>query len=130
MQVFGERLKKWRKKSGISAEVLAYKIDTDVSTYYRYEHGIISPTIDVLVQLCDLLSCTPNDLCNYENEPSELSQFSLKSIKSARVISQMPDVLQEITLLVVNGIRIQGDVFDVGRYLDTMNNLKRFPNSE
>ncbi len=54
--MIGERIKKTRKKLGLSQMDMAYALSVNQSNISRIENGTHMPTIDQLIMLKDLLS--------------------------------------------------------------------------
>jgi len=63
MKHFARRLKAARIAAGYSsAAKFAHMLGMDPHAYRTYERGEASPPLGKLVQICDALGCTPNDL--------------------------------------------------------------------
>ena len=60
--MFGKVLKEARQKAGLTQEKLAFKADLDRTYISLMERGQRSPTLDVLLRLCDALGVLPSDL--------------------------------------------------------------------
>lgn len=60
--LFAERLKYFRNKKGISQVDLAKVIDVERTTISMYETARAVPRISNLVDICNALNITPNDL--------------------------------------------------------------------
>lgn len=52
----GERIKELRKEAGWSQGELAEKVATDARQVSRYENGRITPSLDVLVRIAEVLN--------------------------------------------------------------------------
>ncbi len=68
----GERMKRMRKRLGLSADELAAKIGKDRATIYRYESNDIEnmPT-SILEPLAKALNTTPSVLMGWEEETND-----------------------------------------------------------
>lgn len=54
-QEIGQRIRKAREESGISAGTLAIAFDRTSKAYYHWENGVAMPTADQLKELCRML---------------------------------------------------------------------------
>lgn len=52
---FGLRLRRLRKRKGLSQTALAKKLGVTKTTIYRYERNTLSPTLDRAIQLVQIL---------------------------------------------------------------------------
>ena len=60
--IFGEALKRWREKRGLTQEALAHEAGITASYAGQVERGRKTPTLTVILKLCRALECTPGDL--------------------------------------------------------------------
>lgn len=51
LELFGERLKQLRHKTGLTLEQLAFEADIELSQVHRVEKGKINPTLTTLIAL-------------------------------------------------------------------------------
>ena len=58
----GERIKELRKEAGWSQGELAEKVATDARQVSRYENGRITPSLDVLVRIAEVLNVSIDHL--------------------------------------------------------------------
>ena len=61
-EMFGEALKRWRSKRGLTQEALAHEAGITTSYASQVERGRKSPTLTVILKLCRALECTPGEL--------------------------------------------------------------------
>ena len=61
-QIFGNVLKTYRSKLGISQEELAFRADVDRTFVSRLERGVRQPTITTLIGLATALDVSAADL--------------------------------------------------------------------
>ncbi|MFC4670912.1 helix-turn-helix domain-containing protein [Seohaeicola nanhaiensis] len=66
----GKRLKFLRKSEQMTLAELASRSDVSVSTISKIENGALSPTLDVILKLCDGLKVKIGDLVNGEEGDS------------------------------------------------------------
>ena len=77
----GERIKYYRKKSGITQQKLAELIGVQASAISKYEKNIVSPTWKCLNEICDALDTNITDffvdlLIPNSNDNSNSQSFS------------------------------------------------------
>lgn len=58
----GKRIKKNRRSRGITQEVLAEKVNVSIPHISRIENGFSSPSLQTLVDICNVLGITIDDL--------------------------------------------------------------------
>lgn len=63
------RMKELRKKQGIEQNDLAKRMKLSRSTIAMWETGRSSPSLDMLIQLCEILGCTTGYLLGVEDTP-------------------------------------------------------------
>ena len=68
-------LKELRESRGLRQEDLAQMLGVKLSTYRTWEQGTTGIKLDRACAICDVLHCTPNDLCGWylshpEDRPS------------------------------------------------------------
>lgn len=56
------KLKEFRKKAKLTQADVAAAMNISQSYYSRFEKGLRLPDAKQIMQLCEILSCTPNDL--------------------------------------------------------------------
>lgn len=76
-KMFGEALRRWRGKRGLTQEALAHEAGITTSYYGQLERGKKSPTLTVIVKLCRALECTPGEL---------LADFTPSALKRLRFV--------------------------------------------
>ncbi len=74
-EIFGEALKRWRLKRGLTQEGLAHEAGITTSYASQVENGKKVPSLTVVLKLCRALNLTPGEL---------LSDFTAASIKRLR----------------------------------------------
>lgn len=84
----GQRIKRLRKRVGMSAETLAEKVGVAPSTIYRYESGDIDKVnSDMLIPIAKALGTTPACLMGWENNASEyvaVTELEMRFISAIR----------------------------------------------
>jgi transcriptional regulator with XRE-family HTH domain len=58
--VAGDVLREARRRHGVTQQQLAVRAQTSQAAISRIERGVVSPTVDTLVRLLDLLGEQPN----------------------------------------------------------------------
>jgi len=61
-EMFGEALKRWREKRGLTQEALAHEAGITASYAGQVERGAKAPGLSVVLRLCRALDCTPGEL--------------------------------------------------------------------
>lgn len=61
-RAFGEVLREYRTKAGLSQEELGHKADYDRTYISLLERGLRQPTLETLFKLADVLGVTPATL--------------------------------------------------------------------
>lgn len=67
------RIYYWRKQRGMRQTDLADSLGVEKQTISKYEIGYVSPTIDVLRRLADVLDVAPADLLAARDNPYTLT---------------------------------------------------------
>ena len=80
MNNFGNNLKKIRKQKNIKADEVAKQLGVSPAGYSRYENNHNGMDFDKLMQLCDILNTTPNDLFDY-HYPKNSNNNILQDVK-------------------------------------------------
>ncbi len=65
--IFSERLDELMEERNLSSLALSQKIGIADTTILRWRKGLMYPTVDKLVILCDFFGVTPNYLLGYED---------------------------------------------------------------
>lgn len=66
------RLKELRQRTTLNQEDMAPLLGISLSTYRTWEQGVARITLENAVRICEILGCTPNDLCGwYDAHPRE-----------------------------------------------------------
>ena len=63
--IFGDNLRKLRKRNNMSLESLAYEADMELSQIFRIEKGIINPTLTTLNALAKALNISLENLLKF-----------------------------------------------------------------
>lgn len=66
------RMKEMRKKQGLDQIQLARRMNLSRSTIAMWETGRSSPSLDMLIQLCEILGCTTGYLLGVEDTPYQI----------------------------------------------------------
>lgn len=92
----GNRIRKYRKESGLTQEQLAEKINVTKSRISNWEQGINRPDADIIGNICHALNVSPSDLLNVHLTDDELNVHEKKVIKAYRTkkdLQQAVDIL-------------------------------------
>ena len=74
---FGDRLRKLRKKSGLTQEKLADAVGVSLLTLFRWEKGERSPRIDEIKALAKALGVSEADLLNEPQKQDWVLQIKI-----------------------------------------------------
>lgn len=98
-EVFGERIRYYRKKAGVLQPALAAQIGVSKNTVSNWEAGRARPDLDNIVQMCRVLNITPSqlfgsagDLSTHERETISLYR-SLNGANKEIIDSLMKQLL-------------------------------------
>ncbi|MBO4693241.1 MAG: helix-turn-helix transcriptional regulator [Clostridia bacterium] len=80
----GNRIRKYRKDSGLTQEQLAMKINVTKSRVSNWEQGINRPDSDIIGKICRALNVSPSDLLNVHLTDDELNSHEKKVINAYR----------------------------------------------
>ena len=75
--MLGNNLKTMRKKTGLSQEELAKKLDLSRSTYNSYEQDICEPPLDVLCKLADVFNVSIDELIGHTQKKLSFTRDDL-----------------------------------------------------
>lgn len=92
----GNRIRKFRKESGLTQEQLAEKINVSKSRVSNWEQGINRPDADIISNICRALNVSPSDLLDVHLTDDELNAHEKKVIKAYRTkedLQQAVDIL-------------------------------------
>lgn len=92
----GNRIRKFRKESGLTQEQLAQKINVTKSRVSNWEQGINRPDADILAELCKALNVSPSVLLNVHLTDEELNEQERKVVNAYR---EKPDLRQAVDIL-------------------------------
>ena len=95
----GNRLRKYRRESGLTQEQLAEKIRVTKSRVSNWEQGINRPDADIIGNICRALNVSPSDLLDVHLTDDVLSAHEKKIIKAYRTkkdLQQAIDILLSI----------------------------------
>ena len=85
--MLGDRIKKLRKKKGLSQAELGKRIDLSYAQIGRYETKGMQPSADVIKKLADVLEVSPDYLLNGSSE--EKASFHLHDVDLIRQFKEV-----------------------------------------
>lgn len=62
---FKENLRHYRQKAGLTSKEMASRLGITSTTYWNYENLASEPKYAMLLEICRILGCSPNDLLGY-----------------------------------------------------------------
>ena len=92
----GNRIRMYRKESGLTQEQLADKINVTKSRVSNWEQGINRPDADILADICRALNVSPSSLLDVHLSADDLSDRERKVIQAYRnktEVQQAVDIL-------------------------------------
>lgn len=92
----GNKIRKFRKESGLTQEQLAEKINVTKSRISNWEQGINRPDADIIGNICRALNVSPSDLLDVHLTDEELNVHEKKVIRAYRTkkdLQQAVDIL-------------------------------------
>lgn len=92
----GNRIRRYRKESGLTQEQLAKRINVTKSRVSNWEQGINRPDADIIGNICRALKVSPSDLLDVHLTDDELNTHEKKVIKAYRIkedLQQAVDIL-------------------------------------
>lgn len=70
-----ERLKKVRKRKGLTQKNMSQLLHVNISTYSRYERGVMQPGLDTLRKISKVLNISTDYLLELSDIPYSSDQF-------------------------------------------------------
>lgn len=61
-KIFGDNLRKYRAKSGMTQQEVANKLEIERSTYTKYETAVSEPSFDMLQRIANVFNTDFNNL--------------------------------------------------------------------
>ena len=92
----GNRIRLYRKESGLTQEQLADKINVSKSRVSNWEQGINRPDADILADICRALNVSPSNLLDVHLSADDLNDRERKIIQAYRnktEVQQAVDIL-------------------------------------
>jgi len=89
---FGQNLKEFRIKQGLYQKDIAEELDIAQVTVSSWERGNSEPNIDQILQLCEILNTTPNDLNGFEDVKENKSELEKRLVKAG-----LKDMINKLT---------------------------------
>jgi len=104
LKEFGERLKGFRDRSEKKISEIIKTVQVSKASYYNLEKGEASPSLDNLHEICEAFNCDMMTLLGQKKDPSE---FSVLTIKAARLVEQLPDDHKKMVIYLLRGLKFQ-----------------------
>ena len=83
----GDRIKRARKRRGLTQEVLAERIDVERNTISMIETGKREPSLDVLVKIMNQLRVEPNEF--FCSDP-----YDMRNDRTSSMVRDIVDVIR------------------------------------
>lgn len=98
---FGQKLREIRLKEDLSLADLARQVQTSPSTLSKYESSEMLPKIDMLISICSVLNCSPNEMLGFKREVA----FSPIANQCASIVESMTWAQKQWAFLTIDGIK-------------------------
>lgn len=104
----GERIAKYRKKSGLSQGELADKLYVTRQALSKWENGLSVPSVDTLIELCRMFSVSFEEILGlFEEPPTNVNEeniflghdrgYIVTAIAKGELAVNLPDVLYQMS---------------------------------
>jgi transcriptional regulator with XRE-family HTH domain len=93
---FGHKLRKYRTAQKMSQMELASKIGVSNSRVSNWEQGLNRPDVDMLANICNVLSVSPSELLDIHISPCEITGHERSVITQYRL---KPELQHAINIL-------------------------------
>jgi len=101
----GERVRELRKERGWSQGELGTRIGTDAGRISRYEAGKITPSLEALVRLADVLEVSVDYLVREDSPRKNLEGHNLGKLGDRLAdLAELPDADQETVAQVIDAV--------------------------
>lgn len=94
-----KNIKQYRLKEGLNQKEFADFLKMHYQNYSKMERGVYTPSLEKLLEICEVLRITPNELLidNIKGSKSEEDNFFIKSfIKSLKLNLEKLKVLEQV----------------------------------
>lgn len=95
------KMREMRSVAGMTQKQLADRLSVDLKTIGNWERGKSSISLEDACRVCDVLGCTPNDLCGwYDEHPNDRPSSSVTRDEAALIDNYRaspPEVRSTIT---------------------------------
>lgn len=102
---FGSNIKEARKSKNYTQERLASAIDVTYGAISKYESNAITPSLEVMCKIADILGVSMDKLCGFENN-SKLSMHNLNS-EQVQILSDLAELFREQNISIKNKLSSQ-----------------------
>lgn len=102
MSVFSERLKALREARGLTQTRLAEMIDVQPRAYNRWERGHISPQLETLLKLADVLQVSLDELVGRVNASKDVKIRNAELHELWQQADTLPDEEQRALIMVID----------------------------
>ena len=92
----GKNIQKYRKERGLTQKDLAKKLQISNSSVSNWEQGINTPPIDRIIDICNALSISINELFDVNATSVKLSEEELRVIKAYRYYTELQYAVKKL----------------------------------
>lgn len=102
---FGTAIKEARKKKKYTQERLASAIDVTYASISKYESNAISPSLEVMCKISDVLGVSMDKLCGFEDS-RKLSMHQLNS-EQVQILTDLAELFRDQNISIKNKLSSQ-----------------------
>ena len=90
----GQRVRQLRMQLGVSQEELGKGCGVSFQQIQKYEKGINRISVSRMLEFCDVLQTTPNDILGWKSNSAAINGFDSTVFHAARDIAGFPEDVQ------------------------------------
>ena len=102
---FGTAIKEARKKKKYTQERLAAAIDVTYASISKYESNAISPSLEVMCKIANVLGVSMDKLCGFEDS-GKLSMHQLNS-EQVQILTDLAELFRDQNISIKNKMSSQ-----------------------
>jgi transcriptional regulator with XRE-family HTH domain len=93
-KVLGQRVRALRLQLGMSQDALAKELGVSFQQVQKYEKGVNRVTVSRMLEMCEHLQCSPNDIIGWKTGTPAINRFNTTVFEAAREFAEFPEDLQ------------------------------------
>jgi transcriptional regulator with XRE-family HTH domain len=103
-RIIGQRVRQLRVQLGKSQQTLAEECGLSFQQIQKYEKGSNRVSVSRMLEFCEHLQTTPNDITGWKASTPALNSFDSKVFAAAREFSAMPEDVQMAVRRICNAL--------------------------